>query len=822
LQAQVAGVCFHVYQCNEHQVVDWMAASPNHTGNGAVPASNGQPRLYDEALLEAGARSSSLREWIGLLWSGKWIILGVALLAVLCTGLYIYSIPDTYRTSTLLYVDRDQRSVAAQFGQRTSSFMRQDNTLENELFLLRYSTVIAERVARRLTALGRHPRTGEALPILVGPEGDSLSMQAAAGRIRGSVQAYPAAGESVNAMRIRATTGSPAQTALIANLYADEYIERTKERSRERMRASRQFLEKQARTLKKDLRAVEGEIEQYMQTHEAVSLDQASSRVVQRIADLQAQRSELRIELDMKRAALRDLKAELADAEPKLAEQLSSSLNERLQRVQKEKAELESRIDLVERRNPGLDGGGTRARELQQMRARVRRLQQKADSLARAYVEESLAAGVGGEETTGVDAVAQKQQRVSQLRIEVGGLEARLDVVEQRLAEQRETLQSIPEQSMQLAQLQRERRSTEQIYGFVREKLQETRLSEESEVGFAEVVQAAGISRVPIGPDLTKNLVLALILGLGLGGMIVIVWAKLDTHVRQPDDLKSKGYSLSGVVPPMGDLIYNQFGGNEEIEVDGRTVRTELVLLTSPMSAAAEAYRRIRTNLQFARPDATVQTIAMTSAEQGEGKTTTVANLALAFASAGKNTLLIDADLRHPRLHNVFGVGQEPGLSHLLFDRSIETDAFATSIDHLSVLPAGEAVPNPAELLESERMGTLLEELKAQYDIVLLDTPPVLLFSDALALSSHCDGTLLVAAAGRSDGRAVDHAAEQIKEIGGTLLSCVLNRYEGESALYGYGTNYGYAQGNRQLAEYYRTEETKTVAESATSWWRRS
>ena len=788
-----------------------MAASSNHTGNGAVPASNGQPRLYDEALLEAGARSSSLREWIGLLWSGKWIILGVALLAVLGTGLYIYSIPDTYRTSTLLYVDRDQRSVAAQFGQRTSSFMREDNTLENELFLLRYSTVIAERVARRLTALGRHPRTGEALPILVGPEGDSLSMQAAAGRIRGSVQAYPAAGESVNAMRIRATTGSPAQTALIANLYADEYIERTKERSRERMRASRQFLEKQARTLKTDLRAVEGEIEEYMQTHEAVSLDQASSRVVQRIADLQAQRSELRIELDMKRAALRDLKAELADAEPKLAEQLSSSLNERLQRVQKEKAELESRIDLVERRNPGLDGGGTRARELQQMRARVRRLQQKADSLARAYVEESLAAGVGGgEETTGVDAVAQKQQRVSQLRIEVGGLEARLDVVEQRLAEQRETLQSIPEQSMQLAQLQRERRSTEQIYGFVREKLQETRLSEESEVGFAEVVQAAGISRVPIGPGLTKNLVLALILGLGLGGMIVIVWAKLDTHVRQPDDLKSKGYSLSGVVPPMGDLIYNQFGGNEEIEVDGRTVRTELVLLTSPMSAAAEAYRRIRANLQFAQPDATVKTIAMVSAEQGEGKTTTAANLALAFASAGKDTLLIDADLRHPRLHSVFGTAREPGLSHVLFDRSIEPNTFATGIDHLSVLPGGEAVPNPAELLESERMERLLKELRNTYDIVLIDTPPVLLFSDGLALSSHCDGTLLVASAGQSDGRAVDHAAEQVEDVGGTLLGCVLNRYEGESALYGYGTNYGYARGHQQLAEYYQQEESQT------------
>jgi capsular exopolysaccharide synthesis family protein len=777
---------------------------PSHSGNGALPASHGSGPLYDEALLEVGAQSSSLREWIGLLWSGKWVILGVCLLAVLGTGLYIYSIPHTYRTSALLYINDREESVVSDFGRRSSSFMQQDRRLENELFLLRNSNVIADRVARRLQDLKRHPQTGDPLPILVGPEGDSLTTGAVAGRVQGSMRAYPAS-EEVNAMRVNITSSTPTQAALIANLYAETYIARTKERSRESKRASRQFLEAQAEKLQKDVEGIEGRIEEYMQTHEAVSLDQASSRVVGRISELETRRSELQIDLDMKRAALRDLKAELADAEPKLAEQLSSSLNEQLQRVQKEKAELENRIDLVERRNPGINGGGTKARELERMRARVNTLQRKADSLAQAYVEESLAAGVGGgEETSGVGAVAQKQQRASQLRIEVSGLDAQLNVVEQRLAEQRSKLRSIPEQSMELAQLQRERRSTEQIYGYVREKLQEIRLAEESKVGFAEIVQAAPTPRVPLGPDLPKNLVLALFLGAGLGAAIVVVWAKLDTHVRQPDDLKSKGYSLAGVVPPMEELIQNQFGGNDRIEVDGQSVSTELVILTSPMSAAAEAYRRVRANLQFARPDATVQAMAITSAEQGEGKTTTASNLALAFASAGKETLVIDADLRHPRLHSIFDVPQEPGLSHLLFDRSIDQERFATGIDHLSVLPAGETVPNPAELLGSERMRGLLIELRDAYDIVLIDTPPVLLFSDAMVLSSHCEGTLLVAAAGTSDGRAVDHAAEQVGEVDGRLLGCVLNRYEGGSSLYGYGSNYGYARGHQELSKYYR------------------
>lgn len=801
-----------------------MAASPQHSGNGALPSQNGQGALYDAALPGMGAQTTSLREWLGLLWSGKWIILAAGLLAVIGTGLYIHSLPSSYRTSTLLYIDKDNGGIASQLGgQQRSSFFREDNTLKNELFLLQYSNVIADRVARRLKALGRHPRTGEALPMLVGPGGDSLSVGAVAGRVSGSTSAYSAGGESVNAMRIGVTSSSPAQATLIANLYADEYIARTKERSRESMQASRKFLEKQERKLKRDLQSIEAKIQNYMQEHEAVALDQASSKVIQRISDLEARRSELQIDLDMKRAVLENLKAEVSNAEPKLAEQLSSSLNEQLKRVQTEKAELQNRIDLIERRNSGINGGGTRARELRRMRKRVDQLTRKADSLAQAYVDQALATGgTGGSEGSGVVGnVAQKRQRATKLRIEMNGLEAQLGVVEDRLAEQRSRLESIPEQSIELAQLQRERRSTEQVFGFVREKLQETRLSEQSELGFAEVVQPASISRVPIGPGMTPNLVLALFLGLGAGAVCVVVWAKLDTHVRQPDDLKQKGYTVTGVVPPMDDLIAEELGGDDRVAVGDGTIASELVMLTSPMSAAAEAYRHVRANLQFAQPDRAMQTMVVTSAEQGEGKTTTAANLALAFASANKDTLLIDADFRHPRLHRLFGVSKEPGLTQVLYERTGGETPYHTEIDHLSLLPAGEEVPNPAELLGSQRMRRFLDEKKQEYDIVILDTPPTLLFSDGLALSAHCDGTLLLAAAASSDGRSVDHAAEQIREMEGTLLGCVLNRYEGSSTIYGYGSNYGYAQGYKQLSSYYDDGREKASATGFRAWWGR-
>lgn len=793
--------------------------------NGTPPSPNGQGQLYEEArdVLGRGARSTSLREWLGLLWNGKWIILAACVLSMAAAGAYVYSIPDTYRTSTLLYLDRDKgQSLNLGRGNSRSSFFREDNTLENELFLLKNSNVIPRRVAERLQRLGRHPDTGAPLPILVTAQGDSLPTGSVARRVQGSVGAGPAGGEGVDALRIHVTSSSPDQGALLANLYAEEYIRRTKERSRQTIRASRQFLEKQADKLEKDVKQAEARIERYMQKSGAVSLDQESSRIVSRISDLESRRSELRIEIDMKTARLDTLRADLAKMEPKLAEQLSSSLNERLTRVQEEKAKLEAQIDRIEQRNPGVDGSGTRARELREMRKRVDVLTQKADSLAQVYVDQSLAAGMGGDgESGGVSAVVQKRRQAAQLRIEVSGLKAQLTNVKQELQEARARLQTVPEQSMQLAQLQRQRRSAEQIFGFVREKLQEIRLSEQSEVGFAEIVRPAPISRAPIGPALQPNLILALIFGAGLGAGIVVIWAKLDTHVYEPDDIKQKGYPMVGVVPSMDALIQEQFGGDSRLQIDDHNVGTELVLLTSPMSAPAEAYRRIRTNLQFARPDEALDVMAVTSADKGEGKTTTTANLALAMASAGQKTILIDADLRNPRLHRIFDHSRSPGLTQLLFDDGPRRgEAFSSDIDNLSLVPAGEEVPNPAELLGSQRMQTLIDELREHYDVVLFDTPPVLLFSDALALGSHCDGAMVVASAGKSDARAVDHAAEQVESVGSSFLGCILNRYDSSrSTLYGYGYNYGYAQSYERLSDYYYEQSGSADKSRLRTWW---
>jgi capsular exopolysaccharide synthesis family protein len=775
----------------------------------------------------AGGRNSQLHDVLGTLWGGKWIILGALILCVAGAAAYTNTIPTTYRTSSLLLVDLQSSDPLSSLGQSSSfAYGRQDRSLQNELLVLQQSRAIPQRVAERLVGMGTHPETQRPLSIVHGPEGRQLNEDHVARRVQGMIAARQS-GRDSDAIRISASGLNSREVSLVANLFAEEYIERTKEKSRESLQASETFLESQAEKLKRDVAESEKRIETYMRKNGALALDQETNRVVGQLSELQARRDELQIELDMKRSALETQQENLSEIEPKLSERISSSIRQELNRVQEEKAQLDATIEQFEAKNPNPTDPKLQ-RELRQKRQRARKLERQSDSLAQEYVHQSLAAGgvasgSGGEGSpTGVAYVAEQRREIAQKRVEINGLKARLDALNERIGELRKSMRSLPTQSIEMAQLQRERRSSERIYSYVREKLQETRMALESEVGYAEIVRRASPG-YPIGPGWQRNLILGFLLGSALGGGIVLLRNRLDTRIHQPDDLHDHGHRLVGVVPSMDTLIKKDFAGQESIEIDGQTVNTSLVMLTSPMSAVAESYRRIRTNLQFSRPDRELHTLAVSSADKGEGKTTTSANLAFALASAGKRTLLVDADLRRPRLHELMDIPREPGLSQLLYDESRSLDAFTTSLNDLHVVPGGEDVPNPAELMSSQRMARLVESLQEQFDYVIFDTPPVLLFSDALGLASQCDGTLLVASADKTDGRAFDHAVELLHDVEADVLGAVLNRYNASSFLQGYGQyNYGYAHSYQRLEEHYAASAPTSGLDTLKSWFDRS
>ena len=210
-----------------------------------------------------------------------------------------------------------------------------------------------------------------------------------------------------------------------------------------------------------------------------------------------------------------------------------------------------------------------------------------------------------------------------------------------------------------------------------------------------------------------------------------------------------------------------------------RAAAPSIVLLQAPASLAAEAYRVLRTNLRYARPDAPPRRVLVTSAGAGEGKSTTVANLGVALAQAEQRVLLVDADLRRPILHTVFQRERTVGLSgYLAGDTALDTAILTTAIPGLSLIPSGSIPPNPAELLGSKRMQDLLDVAGTRFDLVLLDSPPILAVSDACALAPMVDGVLLVVRSGRLPGSELRRASEQVEAVHGRILGAILNDFE--------------------------------------------
>jgi len=203
----------------------------------------------------------------------------------------------------------------------------------------------------------------------------------------------------------------------------------------------------------------------------------------------------------------------------------------------------------------------------------------------------------------------------------------------------------------------------------------------------------------------------------------------------------------------------------------------DLITLTDPRNPAAEAYRTLRTNLTFAALDKPIETLVVTSAAPGEGKSTVLANLAVTMAQGERHTILVDADLRRPGLHEIFGVANDRGLTTMIVEEAALDDPplMEVGIDNLWLVPSGPLPPNPADILGSRRMEETVAALKTRADVVLFDAPPVVAVTDAVVLGTKVDGVLLVVCAGRTRREHAQRAKELLERVHIRIVGAVLN-----------------------------------------------
>jgi polysaccharide biosynthesis transport protein len=337
----------------------------------------------------------------------------------------------------------------------------------------------------------------------------------------------------------------------------------------------------------------------------------------------------------------------------------------------------------------------------------------------------------------------------------------------------------------------------------LRGDFQRARMAEAVEAGDVEVVALAPLPSTPLLSIRALKVVLGLFLGLALGMIIAYILEALNTAVRRPEDLEAV-LQVPGlaVIPRITDGSRNAQSHFRRLLGSGKSSHAAVgspLTGNQTFSIGIEAFRNLRTSLIWSDGGEALRTLVVTSAAPGEGKTMTAANLAVTLAYDGLRVLLVDCDIRRPRIHGLFQLPRAPGLMELL-RTSTDPDVpppraiRETPVARLSVLTCGALPVNAANLLSGTRMRVLLGELQEQFDIIVLDTPPVLATADASIVASLTDGVLLVVRAGATDRNAAQRACQQLANVGARVVGTVLNDPGGEVAKEGdYYYPYDYA-----------------------------
>jgi non-specific protein-tyrosine kinase len=309
------------------------------------------------------------------------------------------------------------------------------------------------------------------------------------------------------------------------------------------------------------------------------------------------------------------------------------------------------------------------------------------------------------------------------------------------------------------------------MYSNLLQSYEQIRLSEAQSVSTVVQVESAASNPIPVKPKVMQNTLLAAIVGILLAAGLVFVREAFDDTVKTPDDITRK-FKL----PVLGVISHHESDPDAPIA------------LSSPRSPVTEAYRTLRTNLGYTSVDRRLYTIMVTSAEPGEGKSTITSNLGAVMAQNNKRVIALDCDLRHPCLHGNFGLSNRQGMSTLLSQNSEATSEICnpTKEKGLFVITTGPIPPNPAELMGSQKLQSVLKWLKETADIILIDTPPILAVSDALILAPSLDGVVLVVRPGKTRYGALRQSIEQLQLVNARILGVVLNDVNTRGKAYGY------------------------------------
>lgn len=717
-----------------------------------------------------------VREYVQILWTYKWLILGITAVVSVAVVFWTLRQPKTYQATCTIEYDphpmtplgSEVEDVANPIGSFWMS--REFFATQNRIIA---SRTVAERVVQQLDL-----HTNPEFFGIPGDEQDDwegASVEDAAALLQSRLTVEPV--EDTRIVAIRVTDRDAERAATIANRIADEYIAKTLE-------------------------------------DRSGSTDLAEERLGEQSDELRARLNQSELALHRFKQEHNVLSVSMEDRQNLLAADIVHH-NTKLQEARSHRRHLEARLARIRALVSGDDVEAAAAafpenEALNGMRTAVRAKLAEQESLSRRY-------GPNHQRMQTLEDEIQELRE--QMRGELRGLlrAAQADVDEVRRIENghRADLEAAHQAGLELnlreieyQRLNRERENNARLYNLVRERTTETALTRRHQATFVRLVDRALEPRSPISPKFATNAAGGLGAGIALGLALAFLLSRLDRRLKSVADVEQTGLTVLGILPRIdeGEEVQPVYGrGNgkrRRRRQPAAGVSRDLFVHTHPMSAAAECCRTIRTNLTFMSADEPLRALVVTSASPREGKTTVTANVAISLAQSGKRVLLVDTDLRRPRVHRAFGVSSARGVTSVIVGEARLTDVVQpTSIPNLDVLACGPIPPNPSELLHSQRFGDLVAEALESYDRVIFDSPPLGAVTDAAVLAPQVDGTLLVVKAHSTTRDALASTLRQLRDVTANVVGAVLNDVDPKRKGYGAGDYYYYYRREGYYAE---------------------
>ena len=726
-----------------------------------------------------------------------WLIVLCTLLGGLAALAYSLWTPKMYEAYGVLLIDGERPGGAE--SSLVKDFVgvpgQEGRQVLNQALVLEQAPAMADSTAAALLA---RPNAGSLWTVVQAGRtlnnGQVPSDAQLSDYLQREVVGVRAAGEEVDALRVSASAGDPEEAALIASVYMREYRELTGETNRAQIRATREFLEEQVMRREAELSGIEAALERYLTGNNAAGLEAQTSARVGQISQLQSQLDAARVNVQTAQARLAALQSDLASVPRRLeasAAAAATTSPQEIAQLDRQIADLENLINQIYLRNPELRGNPNAHPDLRQMTGELERLRAERQRLGGAQAGAAVASGgldLTSQGGNGQAYVAELQRQISAERAALQGARAQVGTLSSRLGATQAELRAIPDQQISVDRLQRQRQQAATLVATLTDQLERARVAEQAELGTTQVVREVQTPTRPTKPNVPLNTGLGLLLGFMVGLAAAAARYRTDARVRTPDDLQEHGFTVLGTIPDVTDALRG-----ERQTVDGVSVHPGLVTLTRPFSAEAEAFRHLGAKLRTGT-DGAAEVLLVGGPEVGTGKSLIATNLAVAAAQAGKRVLLVDADLRKPTVAPLLGLGAHPPLGEGSDDMNVVY--WSTAVPSLFALTPRDTAEAPDQLWTPEQIGRLLGTLRANFDLILLDTPPALATADLTLVAPYADGAVLVAEADKTDLDAMTQVAGELAGAGLTRIGAVLNRFHAAGSV-----GYGRTEAVRQRAD---------------------